>query len=65
MTKLNRKQIENFYLDLYAQYKKGASLSDLGRINGISRQAISDYFKRKGWPLRSRSEAQKNAISKR
>ena len=42
------------YKELYEEYRKGFSLSEVGRMFGMTRQSVYAGFKCRGWELRAK-----------
>lgn len=44
------------YEEMYSEYKKGFSLSEVGRMYGISRQSVYDGFKCRNFKMREKKK---------
>lgn len=42
------------YKEAYKLYQQGYSLSDVGRVIGVTRQSVYDCFKRRGYKMRNK-----------
>lgn len=46
----------DLYADMYEAYKSGLSLSEVGKLYGMTRQSVYDGFKRRGYILRTKNQ---------